>query len=112
MASYWTVLLICLTEMLSLIFIWKLWRSGEWLFFKVILTIIALIPICGPLFGYWCANFPPRLPPALQDRRRYSADVYDRWRSVLEQKNPQKRSRMAKAILNKKDEWEDPNEKL
>ena len=41
----------------------RIWRSGDFLSFKVALTLIAAIPLIGPFF-YLFAEMPPRQPRA------------------------------------------------
>jgi hypothetical protein len=87
-----------------LLLIFKVWKSNDILFFKICLTAIAPIPFLGPFFVLWIANFPSRQHPAFQDRRRFSSDVFDRWRNVLSEKNPHAKLRMWQAMFEKKEE--------
>ena len=79
---------IVLSELVALALIWRLWRSDDHLFFKLTLTLIALIPFIGPVLVFWLNNFPKSQPEIFQDRLRYSTDVFERWRHVIEEKNP------------------------
>ena len=72
--------------------IYRLWRSGDPLFFKISLSLIALFPLLGPLLVLWVSDFPDPEPDALQDRG-YRGDFYRRWQSVLEERNPIRRFR-------------------
>ena|ERR1700704_1865216 len=92
----WAVLA---SELIALWIIWRLWRSRDHLFFKISLSLIALIPVLGPLLVLWIGNFPSELPPVLQDRLRRSPDVFDRWRNVLEERNPIRRFQLWRSLM-------------
>lgn len=94
----WAVAIL-VSEIVAIWLIWRLWRSDDYLFFKIALSVLALIPIAGPLFVLWVGNFPPIQPYALQDRARKSTDVYDRWRGVFEEKNPVRRFREWREVM-------------
>ena len=100
----WFHIAICTSELIAILLIFKLWKSKEHLFFKILFSVIALVPFLGPFFVLWGSNFPQPQHPALQDRKRYSTDVFDRWRHVFSEKNPHTRFRMWQAMLEKKDE--------
>lgn len=100
----WFEICIAVSELIAILLIYKLWKSNDLVFFKVCFSIISLIPFLGPFFVMWAANFPSRQHPALQDRERYRADVFDRWRDILTEKNPLSRFRMWQFIMEKKDE--------
>lgn len=82
---------VILSELIAVWLIWRLWRSGEHIFFKISLSILAFIPLVGPLLAIWIGHFPEKVPEIMQDRYRYSADVFDRWRYVHSEKNPKRR---------------------
>lgn len=92
------LVVILLSEMVALRLIWKLWCSGDHLFFKISLSCIALLPVLGPLLLVWISNFPSRVPYQFRDNYRYSTDVFDRWRHVFADKNPVRRFRNWRAI--------------
>lgn len=75
----------------SLYLVWRLWRSNDHLFFKIALTAIAFIPFLGPLLVFWISNFTKSQAAVFQDKYRFSTDVFDRWRHVIEEKNPHSR---------------------
>lgn len=93
----WSIAVL-ISEVCAVWFIWKLWRSGDYLFFKLTLSILALVPILGPILALWIANFPAPQHPSLRDRRPKQTDVYDRWRHVLEEKNPRRRFEKWRAL--------------
>jgi len=76
-----STVLICISECLSALLIWKLWRGNERAFFKCTLSLISVVPVLGPLLVIWLCNFPEIAPPALQDRSRPSSGFFGRWDS-------------------------------
>ena len=70
-------------------------------FFKVALTILALIPILGPIIALWIGNFPDSAPRILRDQVRTRTDFYDRWRSVLNARDPENRFQRWRTLLTK-----------
>ena len=93
------LLLVALSEILSLWLIIVLWRSNDFLFFKITLTVLALVPFLGPLIAFWLRDFPSVKPRILQDRRWRGADFYDRWRYVLEERSPVRRFRTWRELM-------------
>lgn len=85
------LVVVVVSELIALFLIWRLCRSNDHMFFKITLSLIALVPIFGPLIALWVGNFPDVAPRILQDRMRYGSDVFDRWRYVLAEKDPDKR---------------------
>ena len=96
--SFWFIVVL-ISELFAIWLIWKLWRSDDYVFFKVSLSILVLIPVVGPMLVLWIGNFPPIQLSALQDRGRKTTDVYDRWRDVLEEKNPVRRFRKWREVM-------------
>ena len=92
---------IVVSELLAVYLVLRLWKSNDHPFFKVVLSLIALIPFLGPIIVLWLANFPNSLPPALRDQRRYTTDVLDRWRDVINEKNPQAKFNKWKGVMEK-----------
>ena len=92
----WLEIFIGLSELLAAFLIWRLWNSDELFFLKVAFTLIAIIPFLGPFFVLWSTNMPSSSHHELRDKERFRADVFDRWRDVLAEKNPQLRYRMWK----------------
>ena len=87
------LIVVVLSELLSIWLIWRLWRSRDHLFFKISLSALAMIPVVGPLLLMWLRNFPEKVPGIFQDRDRYTADVSERWRHVHSEPNPKRRLR-------------------
>jgi hypothetical protein len=94
--SFWVVML---SELLALWIIWRLWRSREHLLFKTALSLLALIPVLGPIIALWIGHFPSSKPPILRDQVRYRSDFYDRWRGVLNEGNPVTRYRRWRTLM-------------
>ena len=95
----WTFWIVVVSEVFALWIIWRLWRSADHPFFKIALSLVALIPMLGPIIALWIGNFPPSAPPILRDRLRYSTDFYDRWRGVLNERNPVMRFRRWRTLM-------------
>jgi len=98
----WFQISICSSELAAIFLIFKLWKSNEFLIFKICFSIIAIVPFLGPFFVLWGSNFPKPQHLAFQDRQRFGADVFDRWRHVLSEKNKLTKFRMWQATLEKK----------
>lgn len=87
-----------LSELIACYLLWRVWHSDELLFFKVCYSVLAFIPFFGPFFVLWSANMPSRQPMEFQDRSKYTSDVFDRWRRVIDEKNPHSKFRMWQGI--------------
>ena len=96
--TFWVI---ALSELLAVWVIWRLWRSADHIVFKVALSLIALIPVLGPIVAIWISNFPESAPKVLQDRWRGRTDVYDRWRGTLNERNPERRLQRWRTLMTK-----------
>ena len=94
----WITLLV-VSEAISAWLLWRLWQSEDHLFFKISLSIVAIVPLLGTLMVLWIGNFPDPKPRILRDRVPRQADFYDRWRHVLEQKGPVRRFRAWRELM-------------
>jgi hypothetical protein len=74
---------VLVSEIVACWIIYRVWRSEDFLFFKVAYSAIAVVPVLGPILVLWSSNFPSRLPPELRDQWRSSPDVFDRWRGIF-----------------------------
>ena len=83
----WFEISIAVSELVAVYLIWRVWKSNDYLIFKISYTVLAIVPFIGPLIVLWSANIPSRQHPAFQDRERYRTDVVDRWRHVLDERN-------------------------
>ena len=79
------------SEALSAILVWRAWPISQVRIFRVVLIMIAAIPVLGPVAFAWIGHFPPAQHPAYRDQNRVVSDVFDRWRHVLEERDPKKR---------------------
>ena len=50
----------------SLAVVVLIWRRGDPVTLKVAVTVVAFLPIVGPLFALWILSFPDRMHPALR----------------------------------------------
>lgn len=100
----WFEISIGTSEAIAIWLIWKLWKSNDFLIFKIGFSVIALIPFLGPFMVWWSVNIPSRQHPVFQDRVRFSTDVLDRWRHVIDEKNPNMRLRMWRQMVKSKDD--------
>jgi hypothetical protein len=75
----------------------RVWKTADPPFFKIILTLLAAVPVIGPVAVYWISNFPSRLHPDVQAKYPKTVNVYGRWRTEEDEKftsnNPPKRER-------------------
>lgn len=100
--AVWIV--VTISELLALALIVRLWRSGEWPAMKVMLTLLALVPVLGPFFVLWVARFPPRVPRAMQNRSpRGRPYYYLDWLHVMQAKSPIRRFRAWQAEAGQED---------
>ena len=67
---------IAVSELISLVMIWRLLRSDEHMALKVFRGLVVLIPVLGPVFYLFTAAPPERLPPHLMDKPN-STDYVD-----------------------------------
>lgn len=93
------LVVVFVSELIALWIIWRLWRSEDHVFFKVTLSLLVLLPVLGPLLVLWISIFPSSKPRILRDNIRYRTDFYDRWRHVLEDKNPVRRFRNWRELM-------------
>jgi hypothetical protein len=98
-------LVVVVSELVALVVIYRLWRSDDALLFKIVLSVLALIPVFGPVLVLWIGNWPDRQHPALQDREKNRADVHERWREVFAARSPVRRFRQWQAVM-------DPGQRL
>mgnify|MGYP003579544602 FL=1 len=95
-AVVWIVLV---SELAAVWIIWRLWRSSDVLFFKISLSVIALLPVVGPILALWMGNFPTKQLRVFRDARRHAPDVLERSRHVFEEKNPVRRYRRWRELM-------------
>ena len=94
-------LVVGISEFFAVPLIWSIWRNPDLVAMKIALSVLALIPVVGLLGALWVHRFPSTQPSALQNKYRYSTDVYDRWRHVFEEKDEKKKKRSIRNLLRK-----------
>jgi hypothetical protein len=71
----------------------KVWKNNDPAFLKILLTVLAVVPVVGPLVVYWVSNFPSRLHPDVQAKYKETVNVYGRWRTEDDEKpSPNRRA--------------------
>ena len=80
------VAVIVLSEAVALWLVVRVWRSHDPLVLKVALSLLAAVPVLGPIAVGWIASFPPPLPHELRDHVPRQADVFSRFRPELERR--------------------------
>jgi hypothetical protein len=90
---------IIISELVAVLLAWKILRTADPLWLRVINALVAFIPFFGPVFAYWASSFPEPNHSAHRDTGRYSSDVFDRWVGVLRTKDPVKRFNRWKEVI-------------
>ena len=93
----WTIIIA--SEILAVFLLRKVWRSGSHLVEKIALSILAVIPVLGPLFASWLILDPGPAHPAFRDRRWARTDVLDRWKHVFDEKDPVERQKKWQQVM-------------
>lgn len=94
-AGLWVILA---SEVVAGFLIARFWRLRLHWFEKCALTVLAVIPVVGPFFAWWLCHDPGPAPPSLQDRSGLRTNVYDRWRDVFEEPDPEVRKQKARVL--------------
>ena len=98
------------SEILALFLIRGIWLREDYRIIKILMTVVALIPVIGPLGVLWTLGFPSVRNRAYQNRASPTIptlptlEVFDRWRHVLDEMNDAKKKQAAKDLL---DEFHD-----
>ena len=92
--------------LLSLVLLINVWRSKEALIIKILLIFIGAIPLFGPVLIVWTISVPGKQKSIFKDNSTYSADVYDRWHHIFNEKNPFAKFRKWKELNSECDEKE------
>ena len=93
------IVVIAISEIVALWVIFRAWRTPSHMAEKIGITLVALVPVIGPVFGLFLSNHPSPAHPALRDNARYRTDVLDRWRHIMDEKNPVVRQRKWKDLM-------------
>ena len=100
----YTVLLIVVifSEIVAVFLIRRIWQREDYRVIKIMMTVVALIPVVGTLGILWVYGFPAASHPAVQNRSiGYfpTLDVFDRWRHVLDEKDEKRKQHAARKLL-------------
>lgn len=99
------VITIALSEVFAVWLIWRVWNSDEYTLLKIGFSVIALIPVAGPLAVLWIANFPPIQPDGLKDSiGGYSARFTQKWLDVFRAKTSKGRYKKYRRAIDKDDD--------
>ena len=104
------IFVVAASEILALFLIRGIWLREDYRVMKVLMTVVALIPVIGPLGVLWTLGFPSVRNRAFQNKSSSTIptlptlEVFDRWRHVLDEKNEAKKKQAAKNLL---DEYHD-----
>ena len=60
----------------SLLVIRLVWRRDDPVFFKIFVTLVALIPFIGPVAGLWVTTFPDKMHPGMQAKYKNTVNSY------------------------------------
>lgn len=93
-----TTWLVVASELLAIILLVRIWRTKFHFVEKIALSMLGIVPLVGPFFAWWLCHDPGPAPRSLQDRRGMSLNVYDRWRDVFEEPDPEVRRKKAMAM--------------
>lgn len=100
-------LVVVASELAALVIVFRLWRSDDVLLFKIVLSVLALIPVFGPILVLWIGNWPNRQHPALRDRFKGQADVHERWRDVFTARSPIRRFHQCQQVMEREQQLAD-----
>lgn len=96
------LLVVILSEILAVVLIWGIWQRQDYRFMKIMMSVVALIPVVGTLGILWVHGFPSVKNRALQNRGPGyipTTEVFDRWRHVFDEKDERKRRQAAAELL-------------
>ncbi len=52
------------------------WRREDHVLFKLAVTLVSLIPVIGPIAGFWITSFPDKMHPDLQAKYKTAVNNY------------------------------------
>lgn len=97
---------VLISELVAFMLIRRLWRSDDNLVLKILLTVVALVPVLGPLLALWIVSFPDEAPASIQNQGP-RGNYYREWSRVIGERNPIRRFRLWRAQV-ATDEESDP----
>jgi|SRR6478672_2742207 len=87
------IAVVTISELISLWMVYRIWRSSMKVTEKIAVSVVALVPVFGPVLALFLGNDPGPAHPAFRDKVRTRTDVLDRWRHIFDEKNPVARQR-------------------
>lgn len=81
------LIVIIVSEVISLLLLFRVWKRQEYLFLKVLATVIVVIPIVGPIFYLFVSNTTESQPIHLQNnmpRGSYTQNLISQQASLEE----------------------------
>jgi hypothetical protein len=93
------IIAVVVSEALALLLIRRVWRTDAHPVGKVALSMLAMIPVAGPLFTWWVGHDPGPAHPAFRDNSRNQPDVLDRWKHVFDEQDPAVRQRKWEELM-------------
>lgn len=96
------LLVVILSEIVAAFLIWGIWKRQDYRLIKIMMSVVALIPVVGTLGILWVYGFPTVKNRALQNSGLGyvpSNEVFDRWRHVIDERDKRKKQHAAAEIL-------------
>lgn len=93
------IIVIAISELVALWLIVRVWRTSAHVAEKVGVTVVALLPVIGPVLALFLTNDSGPAHPAFRDNLIHQTDVLDRWRQIFEEKDPVSRRRKWKTLM-------------
>ena len=85
-----------ISELVAVVLVVRIWRSNEFLFLRILLSLVAFAPVIGPIVVLWVSRFPEVAPDVMQNRGK-RGDYYLDWSRVLGARTPIQRFRRWRA---------------
>ena len=64
------IIIFLVSQLIACYLIYRLWRSNDYLLFKIVLSFVALIPVFGPIIVYWLITWPDTLSDELIEKNK------------------------------------------
>ncbi len=96
------IVVVVVSEIVAIFLIRSIWRRDDYRIMKILMSIVALIPVVGTLGVIWTHGFPSVQNRPYQNRGPGyipTLEVFDRWRHVLDEKDERKRRHAAAELL-------------
>lgn len=96
------IVVVTISELLALWITYGVWRSSIHLAEKIGITLLAFVPVLGPVFALFLSNDPGPAHPAFRDNVRSRTDVLDRWSHIFDEKDPVVRQRKWQELMSRR----------